>query len=46
MTRAAFNRDNVLTDSERAESARKCIRLLGEVDPDKMRAKDWTFFCD
>jgi len=33
MTRAAFNRDNVLTPEERLTSARKCLELLApEVD--------------
>lgn len=44
MTRPAFQRDNVLDDSERATSARKCIALLGDVSPHDMRDKDWTFF--
>jgi hypothetical protein len=28
MTRTAFNRDNVLSDDERAASSRKCVSLL------------------
>lgn len=46
MTKTAFNRDGVLTSEERAASARKCVNLLGAVDPHSMREKDWTFFCD
>jgi hypothetical protein len=46
MTRPAFQRDNVLNDDERATSARKCIHLLGAVDPHAMREKDWTFFAN
>lgn len=46
MTKVAFNRDGILDEHERAASARKCIGLLGDVDPDKFRSKEWTFFCD
>lgn len=45
MARPAFQRDNILDDNERATSARKCISLLGDVAPQQMREKDWTFFC-
>lgn len=46
MTRAAFNRDNVLTPEERATSARKCIQILDaeEIATDDMRAKDYEFY--
>jgi len=46
MARPAFQRDGILNLDERATSARKCINLLGAVDPYRMAGRDWTFFCD
>ena len=42
MTRAAFNRDNVLTPAERAASARKCIELLSP-ELDAMAEREYQF---
>lgn len=44
MARPAFQRDNVLDGNERATSARKCLQLLGDVDPLAMRERDWEFY--
>ena len=46
MTRPAFARDNILSDSERATSARKCLKLLDEiaVPEAEMRSKDFAFY--
>lgn len=37
-------RDNVLSASERTESALKCINLLKDVDVEKMTQRDRSFF--
>jgi hypothetical protein len=46
MTQTAFNRDNILSNEERAVSARKCVSILADVNPEKFRERDWDFFCD
>lgn len=46
MSRFQNNRSNILSIEERAASARKCIALLGDVNPDEMSDKDATFFRD
>lgn len=38
MTKTAFNRDNILTNEERLESATKCRKLL---DPNTGGFNDW-----
>lgn len=49
MTKFANKRDSVLTDTERAESARKCIRLLEAGDGSlgtmlRRSSRDYAFF--
>lgn len=46
MVRPAFNRDNILTDSERAASARRCLFILENTEgaTEAMRAADYTFY--
>lgn len=45
MTKTACTRDNVLDEHERATSARKCVNLLGDVDPNRFKPNEWGFFC-
>jgi len=42
MTKVAFNRDGILNDDERLESARKCVRLL-EDHLEQMRSHESSF---
>lgn len=44
MTRPAFQRDNILTGNERAESARKCLALMADISEQSLiRSKDFDF---
>jgi hypothetical protein len=38
------NRDGILTPEERANSSRKCLKLLAEVDLELMTDAERTFF--
>lgn len=44
VTRPAFQRDNILSDDERAVSGRKCLSILASVAPDRMRSRDRAFY--
>jgi hypothetical protein len=45
MTRAAFDRDNVLDEDDRKKSARKCLGLLA-TEVDSMGEKEAKFVSD
>lgn len=43
----AFERSNILSATERAEAARKCLRIISEgADLDKMKLRDYEFYND
>jgi len=43
----AFERSNILSPAERAEAARKCLRIISEdADLDKMKRVDYEFYND
>lgn len=46
MATTAFNRSNILDDTERAEAARRCLRILEEADEDEMKDNDYAFYID
>lgn len=43
MSRFQNSRDNVLTPEERVKSARKCVSLLADIEPEDMNDRDRPF---
>lgn len=43
MSKTAFERDGILTAEERAVSARKCLSLLADISPDRLRGNEFSF---
>lgn len=46
MVRPAFQRDNVLSDTERTKSAKKCLQIIADSNPNMgdWRKKDMDFY--